>query len=316
MTTRSRHGSRTSCGAPCRMTRSSILPPGEKLRDPQVRVAQVDRMLADAKSEKFIRDYTDYWLQLHRVGETKPGFRTKPKYNAMLEEDIRTETRLFFREVLHEDLDVASFLDSDWTMLNENMATLYGLTKRDISGPEFRRVMLKSEDRRGGLLAQSSFACLTSNGTETQPILRGVWVLKNLLNQPLEPPKNVEPIETDSRGAKSMLDQIRLHRDADACRSCHQKIDPLGIALENYGVIGNWRDSYRSKLPIVTNVEEFSDIDGLAGVKEFLAEREDEFKIQLINKLKEYALGVRSLTMTSSVRVASPQTAKVDCEHW
>ncbi len=277
-----------------------------RLRDPQTRAAQIDRMLADTKSEKFIRDFSDYWLQLHRVGETKPGFRTKPKYNAVLEEDIRTETRLFFREILHHDLDVANFLDSDWTMLNENMATLYGLGGRDIEGIEFQRVSLKQKDRRGGLLAQSSFACLTSNGTETQPILRGVWVLKNLLNQPLEPPKNVEPIETDSRGAKSMLDQIRLHRDADACRACHQKIDPLGIALENYGVIGNWRDTYRSKLPIVTRVEEYSDLDGLDGVKAFLKEREHEFKVQLINKLKEYALG-REITyydLDSSRRIA------------
>ncbi len=262
-----------------------------KLSQPEIRAAQVDRMLADAKSERFVRDFTDFWLQLHRVGETKPGFRTKPRYNALLEEDIRTETRLFFREVLHGDLDVASFLDSDWTMLNENMATLYQMTDRDITGIEFRRVTLKPEDQRGGLLAQSSFACLTSNGTETQPILRGVWVLQNLLNQPLEPPKNVEPIETDARGAKTMLEQIRLHRDAEACQGCHQKIDPLGIALENYGVIGNWRTQYRSKLPIVTTVEEYSDLSGIAGVKAFLAEREEEFEVQLINKLKEYALG-------------------------
>ena len=95
-----------------------------KLSQPEVRVAQIDRMLADAKSERLVRDFTDYWLQLHRVGETKPGFRTKPRYNAVLEEDIRTETRLFFREVLHKDLDVANFLDSDWTMLNENMDSL------------------------------------------------------------------------------------------------------------------------------------------------------------------------------------------------
>ena len=168
---------------------------------------------------------------------------------------------------------------------------LYGLNARNITGSEFRRVALKPKDRRGGLLAQSSFACLTSNGTETQPILRGVWVLQNLLNVPLEPPKNVEPIETDSRGAKTMLEQIRLHREAKACQGCHQKIDPLGIALENYGVVGNWRTQYRSKLPITTTVEEYSDLDGLAGVKAFLAEREEEFEVQLINKLKEYALG-------------------------
>ena len=262
-----------------------------KLSTPKIREQQVEHMLADAKSDRFVRRFTDYWLQLHRVGETKPGFRTKPAYDAILEENIRTETRLFFREILHKDLDVANFLDSDWAMLNENMATLYGLEKRGNTGPEFRRVKLRPEDRRGGLLGQSSFACLTSNGSETHPILRGVWVLKNLLNQPLEPPKNVEPTETDSRGAKSMLDQIRLHRDAKACQSCHIKIDPLGIALENYGVIGNWRDEYRSQLPIVTKVEEFSELDGIGGVKGFLAEREDEFKVELINKLKEYILG-------------------------
>ena len=262
-----------------------------RLSTPEAREQQIERMLTDAKSDRFVRRFTDYWLQLHRVGETKPGFRTKPAYDAILEENIRTETRLFFREILHRDLDVADFLDSDWAMLNENMATLYGLAKRGITGPEFRRVALQPDDRRGGLLGQSSFACLTSNGSETQPILRGVWILSNLLNQRLEPPKNVEPIETDARGAKSMLDQIRLHRDAKACQGCHIKIDPLGIALENYGVIGNWRDTYRSDLPIVTTVEEYSDLSGMAGVKEFLAGRKDEFRIQLINKIKEYILG-------------------------
>ena len=262
-----------------------------KLNSPEIREQQIDRLLADAKSDRFVRRFTDYWLQLHRVGETKPGFRTKPAYDAILEEDIRTETRQFFREILHRDLKVDNFLDSDWAMLNENMATLYGLKKDDVIGPEFRKVTLRPEDRRGGLLGQSSFACLTSNGSETQPILRGVWILTNLLNQPLEPPKNVEPIETDARGAKSMLDQIRLHRDAKACQGCHIKIDPLGIALENYGVIGNWRETYRSDLPIVTTVEEYSDLSGIGGVKEYLAERKDEFRIQLINKLKEFILG-------------------------
>ena len=262
-----------------------------RLRDPATRAAQVDRLLADARSDRFVRSFTDYWLQLHRVGETKPGFRTKPAYNATLEEDIRTETRLFFREILHGDLDVANFLDSDWTMLNEKMAELYGLKDRGITGTAFRRISLEPEDRRGGLLTQSSFACLTSNGSETQPILRGVWIIQNILGQNLEPPKGTEPIETDSRGATSMLDQIRLHRDAEACQGCHIKIDPLGIALENYGVIGNWRDSYRSKLPIVTTVEEYSDLSGPDGVKEFLAARAADFEIALINRLKEHALG-------------------------
>ena len=278
-----------------------------QLSNPAVRSAQVDRMLADKRSERFVREFTNYWLQLHRVGETKPAFRTRPIYNEVLEEDIRTETRVFFREVLDEDLDVANFLDSDWAMLNENMATLYGLTDRDVSGSQFRRVALKPEDSRGGLLAQSSFACLTSNGSETQPILRGVWILKNLLNQPLEPPKNVEPIETDARGATSILEQIRLHRDAAACRSCHQKIDPLGIALENYGVIGNWREKYRSDLPIETSVKEYSNLSGMSGVKKFLLEQQDEFRVQLINKLKEYALG-REITyydLTDSRRIAA-----------
>ena len=261
------------------------------LQDPATRAAQAERLLADARSGHFVRRFTDYWLNLHRVGETKPGFRTKPAYNAALEEDIRTETRLFFQEILKGDLPVTDFLHADWTMLNENLAILYGLEKRGIEGAEFRRVDLELGDRRGGLLAQSSFACLTSNGTETQPILRGVWVLQNLLGEKLEPPKNVEPIETDSRGAKSMLDQIRLHRDAAACQSCHQKIDPLGIALENYGVIGNWREKYRSKLPIVISVEEYSDLSGPAGVKALLEERQEEFTAHLINKLKEYALG-------------------------
>jgi len=278
-----------------------------ELQKPNVRAEQVERMLADEKSKRFIADFNDYWLKLHQVGHMRPTVHIGPvRFDSTLREEFRDETRLFFAEILRNDLSVNTFLDADWSMLNENLAKHYRLRDRDIIGRQFRRVTFKPEDKRGGVVGQASFLSLTSFAAVTRPIARGVWIIENLMNQPLEPPKGIKPIETDTRGATTILDQIRKHRDAAACRSCHQKIDPYGIALEHYGVAGQWRPKYRNGLPIVTQVPEYSDITGIEGIRKLLLEEKDEFRVQLINKLKQYALG-RELTyydLDSSRRIA------------
>ncbi len=277
-----------------------------ELQKAEVRIAQVERMLGDEKSERFVVDFTNYWLQLHQVAHMRPKVNPGIRFDGTLEEDIRGETRHFFREVLHGDLSVDNFLDSDWSMLNENMAIVYRMQDRGIEGREYRRVTFKPEDRRGGVVGHASFLNLTSFSDATRPIARGVWIIENLMNQPLEPPKGIKPIETDTRGATTILEQIRKHRDAAACRTCHQKIDPFGIALEHYGVAGEWRHTYKGGVAIETKVPEYSDVSGIEGVKELLMEERDEFELQLINKIKEYALG-RDITyydLESSRRIA------------
>ena len=264
-----------------------------ELQTPKIRAAQVERMLADEKSHRFIVDFNNYWLKLHQVGHMRPTVHIPGgvRFDATLKEDYRRETRLFFKEILDQDLSVNEFLEADWSMLNENMAKLYRMVDRGITGHQFRKVTFKAEDNRGGVVGQASFLNLTSFSETTRPIARGVWIIENLMGQHLQPPKGIQPIETDTRGAKTILEQIRKHRDADACRSCHVKIDPLGIGLEHYGVAGQWRRTYKNKLPIVTQVPEYSNVSGIEGIRELLMEDKDDFRVQLVNKLKRYALG-------------------------
>jgi len=264
-----------------------------ELQKPKVRAGQVERMLANEKSNRFVVDFNNYWLQLHQVGHMRPTVHIPGgvRFDATLKEDYRRETRYFFREILQKDLNVDQFLDADWSMLNENMAKLYRMVDRDITGHEFRKVTFQPEDRRGGVVGHASFLNLTSFSETTRPIARGVWIIEHLMNQPLEPPKGIEPIETDTRGATTVLEQIRKHRDAPACQSCHQKIDPLGIALEHYGVAGHWRKTYKDKVPIVTEVPEYSNVSGIEGIRKLLMKEKEAFRVQLVNKLKQYALG-------------------------
>lgn len=265
-----------------------------ELQKPEVRAAQAERLLSDGMSDRFVTDFANYWLKLHEVAQMRPMVQPGVRFDATLEQDIRAETRLFFREVLEHDLSVDNFLDSDWSMLNEKLAIVYEMRDRGISGRDHRRVTFRPEDRRGGIIGQASFLNLTSFSDRTRPIARGVWVIENLMNQPLDPPKGIKPIETDTRGATSILEQIRLHRNAKACQTCHQRIDPIGIALENYGVAGEWRTKYKGGNPIETKVPEYSDVSSIEGVKQLLLADRDEFRVQLVNKLKEYVF-VRDL---------------------
>ena len=155
------------------------------------------------------------------------------------------ETRLFFTELLKNDLSVANFVHSDFTMLNERLAQHYGI--EGVEGQSFRKVKLKPEAHRGGVLTHAAVLKITANGTNTSPVIRGNWVLKNIVGKPVRPPPpNVPAIEPDIRGAKTMREQLTKHRELESCSVCHDRMDPLGLALENYDVIGGWREAYRS----------------------------------------------------------------------
>ena len=155
------------------------------------------------------------------------------------------ETRLFFEELLKHDLSVSNIVDSNFTMLNERLARHYGI--EGVVGQQFRRVTLKPEEHRGGVLTQAAILKISANGTNTSPVIRGNWVLKNIVGRPVKPPPpNTPAIEPDIRGAKTIREQIAKHRELESCAGCHDRMDPLGLALENYDVIGGWRTKYRS----------------------------------------------------------------------
>ena len=155
------------------------------------------------------------------------------------------ETHLFFEELLRHDLSVLNFVDSDFTMLNERLARHYGIA--DVLGLEFRKVALRPEYHRGGVLTQGSVLKVTANGTTTSPVVRGVWVLDRILDKPPKPPPaDVPKVEPDIRGATTIREQLAKHREAASCASCHKQIDPPGYALENYDPIGGWRERYRA----------------------------------------------------------------------
>jgi hypothetical protein len=155
------------------------------------------------------------------------------------------ETRLFFSEILTKNLSVTNFLDSDWTMLNNRLARHYGIP--DIEGVAFRKVALKPEYHRGGLLTHASILKVSANGNNTSPVVRGAWVLDRILGTPPSPPPPGTPgVEPDIRGATTLRQMLEKHRSTESCNSCHAKIDPPGFALESYDVAGGWQTHYRS----------------------------------------------------------------------
>lgn len=215
------------------------------LADPKVLHAQIDRLLGDSRSDRFIEDFTNQWLDLWRIDETTPDRELYPEFSLPLEGDMLAETRGFVRELIARDLPARTLVDSEFTLLNQRLAELYGVP--GIDGVEVRRVALPSGNVRGGLLTQASILKLTANGTVTSPVKRGVWVMDRLLDDPPPlPPANVPAIDPDTRGATTIREQLAKHSNHAACAVCHVKIDPAGFALEAFDVMGGHRDRYRS----------------------------------------------------------------------
>lgn len=203
---------------------------------------EVERLLSDNKTNRFINDFMRQWLQLHRLGMFPPDKRLYPNYDAWLETSLRAEPVEFFREMFSKNLPVDSFIDSDWTMANARLCDFYGLPEPMTGG--FRRVSLKPEDHRGGLLAMGAVLGLTSDGTRHRPVHRGVWISEAIFGKtPPAPPANVDPIEPNPpESPKATIRQkIEAHRSHASCAACHAKIDHYGIAWDNYDAIGQWR---------------------------------------------------------------------------
>lgn len=216
------------------------------LRKPSVLHQQVERMLEDPRAVEFTRNFVGQWLDLRQIDFTSPDAMLYPEFDELLKVSMVKETELFFDELLKHDMSVMNFVNSDFTIINERLARLYGID--GVTGhDEFRKVNLQADSLRGGLLTQASVLKVTANGTNTSPVLRGVWVLDNILGQPAPPPPaNVPAVEPDIRGATTIRDQLAKHRQIESCASCHRRIDPAGFALEQFDVIGGFRENYRS----------------------------------------------------------------------
>lgn len=217
-----------------------------ELHRPEVLQAETERLLADSKSHRFVDAFLDYWLDLRKITDTSPDSTLYPDYylDDLLTESALKETRLFFAELLKDDLPARNVVSSDFAMLNERLAALYGLPP--IDGVALRRVALPADSARGGLLTQAAVLKVTANGTTTSPVLRGAWIMERILGQkPPPPPPSVPALEPDIRGAVTIRQQLDRHRSQETCRACHANIDPAGFALENFDVMGGWRDRYR-----------------------------------------------------------------------
>jgi hypothetical protein len=200
---------------------------------------------ATLRAQRFVRDFTDQWLSLRNIDATTPDKQLYPEYDDALKAAMLDETRGFFAEVLAKNLSVTDFLDSDWTMLNNRLARHYDIP--DVEGVAFRKVVLKPEYHRGGLLTHASILKVSANGSNTSPVMRGAWVLDRILGTPPSPPPPGTPgVEPDIRGAVTLRQMLEKHRSTESCNSCHSKIDPPGFALESYDVAGGWQANYRS----------------------------------------------------------------------
>jgi hypothetical protein len=216
----------------------------DKLARPDVLRAQVERMLRDPRAANFTSNFLGQWLDLRQIDFTNPDKSLFPEFDRLLKVSMVKETELFFEEILKNDLSLLNFVDSDFTILNERLAEHYRIP--GVVGQEFRKVKLPAGSVRGGVLTQASVLKVTANGTTTSPVIRGNWVLKNIIGRPSPPPPpNVPAVEPDIRGTTTIRDQLAKHRQIASCASCHSKIDPPGFALECFDPIGNLREHYR-----------------------------------------------------------------------
>jgi mono/diheme cytochrome c family protein len=266
------------------------------LRTPGVMTAQVKRMLADPKSEALSTRFASQWLRLQDLEKIYPDALLFPYYDYKLGEALRQETELFFDSIVREDRSILDLITADYTFVNERVARHYGMA--NVNGPEFRRVTIADENRRG-LLGQGSILTLTSVADRTSPVLRGKWIMEVLLaSPPPAPPPNVPTLdETKAEAGDTFLttrQRMEQHRANPQCNSCHRVIDPLGLALENFDVTGRWRPRDNGNLvDPVGDLYDGTKMNGPNGLRAALLKHQDMFVLSFTESLMTYSLGRR-----------------------
>jgi len=265
-----------------------------KLKDHAVLHQQVRRMLADPRSESLVTSFAGQWLYLRNLAVQSPDARLFPDFDDNLRQSFKRETELFFDSIVREDRNVVDLLQAKYTFLDERLAKHYGIP--NVYGSRFRRVALGEDSVRGGLLGQGSILMVTSYANRTSPVLRGKWVLENILGTPPPPPPpNVPPLPDNAGGghALSMRERMTQHRANAACSGCHQLMDPAGLSMENFDAIGRWRTRTENGAPVDASgaLPGGAAFDGVSGLRAALLRRPDVFVSTMTEKLMTYALG-------------------------
>jgi mono/diheme cytochrome c family protein len=270
-----------------------------RLKDPAVLERQVRRMLADPKSERFVSNFAGQWLYLRNLSNHQPNSMVFPDFDDNLRQAFWREAELFFESIVREDRNVLDLMTADYTFVNERLALHYGIP--NVYGSKFRRVTL-TEDARKGLLGKGAILTVTSHATRTSPVVRGKWILDNILNAPPPPPPaNVPPLpEGDESGrVLSMRERMEAHRKNPVCANCHKLFDPIGLAMENFDAVGRLRERDGGSLgvPIDTSGElvDGTKVDGVVSLRRALLRQPELFVGTVVEKLMTYGLG-RGLT--------------------
>ena len=267
---------------------------GRLTADGTVLEQQVRRMLADPRAKSLTDNFAARWLQINKLPTARPSTEFFPEFNANVRQAMFDETSMFFEAIRREDRSVLELLDADYTFVNEELAKYYGLPR--VTGKELRRVSLKPEDHRGGLLGMGSVLSLTSHTSRKSPTLRGKWILDVIFGSPpLPPPANVSQIKAEQekgKEIKTFREKLAMHASNATCAGCHRKMDPLGFALDNYNAVGLWREKLGDQpLDVSGELPTGEKLDGVADLKQIILARKAEFVRNLTEQLLTYALG-------------------------
>ncbi|MFN0088116.1 MAG: DUF1592 domain-containing protein [Blastocatellia bacterium] len=264
----------------------------DRLRRPEILKAQIQRMLRDEKSRALVENFGGQWLELRKLESVKPDRERFPDFDEYFRLSIRRETELFLENIIRNDGRILDLIDGEYTFLNERLARFYKIP--GVTGPEFRKVALAPGTERGGLLTQASILTVSSYATRTSPVLRGKWILENMLNAPPPPPPpDVPNLDEGKVGSTASLrQQLEEHRKNSTCASCHARMDPLGFGLEKFNAIGAWR-TLDGKFPIDDSgiLPDGRTFRGPGELKKIIRAEADAFTRGLTDKLLTYALG-------------------------
>ena len=267
---------------------------GNRLHEPAVLEQQVARMIADPRSDAFVKNFTGQWLNVRGIAASEPVVDLFPDFDSTLRDAFRKEIELFFGSIIHEDQSVLNLVDADYTYVNERLAKHYGIP--DVYGSQFRRVELgPDQEARRGLIGKGALLTVTSEAARTSPVKRGKWFLETFFGvSPPDPPPGVNtnlPV-TPGEGPKTLRERMEQHHTNPNCASCHQIFEPMGFAMENFNAVGQWRTEDAGKAIDATAVtNDGVALDGIDSLRKLTLERGDQFAQVVAEKLLTYAIG-------------------------